>query len=295
MKPTWFTYWRALPLCLAALLNGCGGGAGGPNSSGNDIGARFLQTALTIERDVDDRRGIPSQTLSLQVVNPPGEGYFYRYTYTSQGIELVGDIARATDAGIDFQVHLKTPFTLPLGTYDDLLRVELCMDKACTRQAVGSPFVASVRYALGYFAPVEPDIAALNAATRITLPHDLVDAAYSAALDAVVTVSNRPAAALNVYLLATGESHSVPLFKAPTAVSLTPKGLHAAVGHDAAISVLKLASAAAAQPMTAAPFATALAVVHWPSTTETASMFSATRLSIPTTCVCWTRPPAPTC
>lgn len=58
---------------------------------------------------------------------------------------------------------------------------------------------------------MEPGLAALAVATSITLPHDLVDATYSAELDAVVTVSTRPTASLNVHFLATGATRTVPL------------------------------------------------------------------------------------
>lgn len=141
MKPTWFASWRALPLWLAALLNGCGGG-GNSTSVSSNIGARFLQDSVRAERDVQDRRGVAAQTLSLAVLNSPGGGYFYRYTHTNQAIELVGDKARTADDGIDFQVQLKAPGTLPADTYDDTVRVDLCIDKACTQHAAGSPFVA---------------------------------------------------------------------------------------------------------------------------------------------------------
>jgi hypothetical protein len=78
------------------------------------------------------------------------------------------------------------------------------------------------------------------------VPHDIVDAEYSAALDAIVMVSSYPAHALSVHDLATRTERSIALVKTPTAVSVGPDGLTAAVGHDALVTVVDLTPGAGA-------------------------------------------------
>lgn len=230
---------------------GGGGGSGGSESAGGDIGARLSSTTLRVERDMQERRLAAPLTLSLFVDKPPASGYYYRYTHSQLAILFVGSTPRS-DAGVDFQVGLSSPGVLPLGTYDDTITIELCLDQACLQPANGSPMSVGVRLVVGHFAPAEADIPPLLVASSFTLQHDLVDAAYSAALDAVVSVSTKPSAALNVHDLSTGLTRSVALSTSPIALSLAPDGLRAAVAHDAAVSVVDLAlpSGNAAMPVT---------------------------------------------
>jgi hypothetical protein len=65
------------------------------------------------------------------------------------------------------------------------------------------------------------------------------DAEYSNALDAIVAVVAQPAA-LHVIDPETGTSTQVALDVAPTSVSVSPDGLHAAVGHDGYVSYVDL-------------------------------------------------------
>ena len=75
--------------------------------------------------------------------------------------------------------------------------------------------------------------------TVALLPFDVVDAEYSAALDRVVIVSASPPA-LHVLNPFTNAYVSVALASTPVAVSVGPDGLHAAVGHDHALTYLDL-------------------------------------------------------
>jgi hypothetical protein len=72
------------------------------------------------------------------------------------------------------------------------------------------------------------------------IPSFIRDAAYSRALDRVVVVG--PPNVFYVYDFATGTSQSVTLAADPLAVSISPDGLTAVVGHASAISVISLQS-----------------------------------------------------
>lgn len=115
-------------------------------------------------------------------------------------------------------------------------------------------------------APSAPPVPVVNASSEAgipeapltalrALPHDVVDAEYSPMLEAVVAVSTFPRNALQVIDVATGLTKSFALTRVPTSVSVGPDGLHAAVGHDGAITLVDLAQ----DPASAAP-------VTWPAT-----------------------------
>lgn len=243
--------WLAALACATALA-GCGGGGSdaaapstptptaGPATDG-EFTARMSATSLVVERDLLERRSTPTQTVSLLVFNPPADGYYYRLSNTSRAIQFVGKAPRSADFGLDLLISLPTPGgALPLGAYDDTVTLEVCADAGCARQVAGSPFNVAVRFTIGFFAPSHPTLRPLPLANSVTLPHDVVASAYSAELDALVSVSTRPSPALYVYDLTTGRSRSVALATAPTSLSIEPGGQRAAVGHDAALSVVQL-------------------------------------------------------
>ncbi|WP_242353499.1 PKD domain-containing protein [Anaeromyxobacter sp. SG64] len=74
------------------------------------------------------------------------------------------------------------------------------------------------------------------------LGHSVVDAEYSRSLDRVVTVGTTPNR-LYVADPVAGTEQSVDLSLAPTAVSVSPDGLHAAVGHNGYVSYVRLSPA----------------------------------------------------
>ncbi len=74
------------------------------------------------------------------------------------------------------------------------------------------------------------------------LGHSVVDAEYSRPLDRVVTVGTSPNR-LYVADPVAGTEQSVVLSLAPTAVSVSPDGLHAAVGHNGYVSYVRLSPA----------------------------------------------------
>jgi uncharacterized protein (TIGR03437 family) len=76
-------------------------------------------------------------------------------------------------------------------------------------------------------------------------------AAYSTALDRLILVSGNPNA-LHIYDPVSGKDVTVNLAQPPLSLSVSPDGLHAAVGHDALISYVNLSSAAVEKQFTVA-------------------------------------------
>lgn len=141
---------------------------------------------------------------------------------------------------VDFNFGLpsqKTP-----GRYTDSATLKVCYDSACNRQVSGSPFVVTASYRVHDDAPPPVVIAPLGVVSRQALGHNVVDAEYSKALDAVVMVSTWPHNALYVLDTATRTAKRVLLNKPPRAVSVSPDGLRAAVGHDAMVTHIELAT-----------------------------------------------------
>ena len=154
--------------------------------------------------------------------------------------------------------HLSIQFAgglgLGSGIFNDAVTVTVCYDSNCVRQVGGSPFSVSTRVTVDT-AP-EPGFTPLDVASRIALEHDVIDAEFSKALNAVVMVGSFPVNALYVYDVATATESQQSLNKVPTSVSISPDGLSAAVGHDALISVVDLTAVGQA----AAPAPTVLNV-----------------------------------
>jgi hypothetical protein len=137
------------------------------------------------------------------------------------------------------------------GTHQETLQLQLCYDYTCAVQLAGSPLTLSVTYKIDDNAVPEPGLPELPYLTRTPLPHNVVDAEYSKALESIVMVSSNPTSSLYVYDVVNGTSRSLSLSRAPTSASVTPNGLHAAVGHDALITYVDLATVG--QPAAPAP------------------------------------------
>jgi hypothetical protein len=75
-----------------------------------------------------------------------------------------------------------------------------------------------------------------------TLAFGVIDAEYSDALDRIVIASASPSAALHIYDPLSKTAQSVTLAAAPTALSVSPDGRFAAVGHNKKISYISLAA-----------------------------------------------------
>jgi hypothetical protein len=126
------------------------------------------------------------------------------------------------------------------GIYRDTVTVTVCYDNSCVRQVEGSPF--SIRSKLTVDPVSERGLAHLAVASRTALAHDIVDAEFSKALNSIVMVGAYPSNSLHIYDVETGIERHQALNRAPTSVSISPDGLTAAVGHDALVTVIDLAT-----------------------------------------------------
>lgn len=89
-----------------------------------------------------------------------------------------------------------------------------------------------------------PDTVQINAHKPIVgLSFNVVDAEYSRTTDKIIVVSASPANQLHIYDPATDSDVAVDLVLPPSAVSISPDGLYAAVGHNGWISYVSLATA----------------------------------------------------
>ena len=140
-------------------------------------------------------------------------------------------------------VNFRHPTSLGIGVHSENVALRVCYDSACRREVNGSPLALQTTYVVESVVPPEPDVTPLPYLSRTTLSHDVVDAEYSASLDAVVMVSARPTSSLYVYDTATGMESEVRLNRVPTAVGISPDGNTAAVGHDALLTIVDLTTA----------------------------------------------------
>lgn len=252
-------YFSALRFCLVvACLGGaaCSGG-GGSSSVGNvvpggDRAAKveFEAQAVAASAATDGNSG-ELLTVGMTVSNMPADGVYAGVEYTRNGIDYA-DVVPYSDTAAEVQIQLRNSGTLAAGTYSDVVTVVICYDAECDRHVTGSPAQISVTYTVtapsggggggggGGTGPTPDTPPALPFASSAALPHDVIDAEYSNALDAVVMVSAYPSSALHLYDVSTGTEQSVALNKVPSSVSVSPDGLSAAVGHDALVTVVSL-------------------------------------------------------
>lgn len=179
--------------------------------------------------------------------NPPSGGIWIAIDATESGIYSF-DFYGVTETEATLVVYFKPGNSLPAGTYLDTVTLYVCYDESCNRNVGNSPLEISVSYVVTSGPGDDPDpdpqpepgVAPLPVQSQQALAHDVIDAEYSTALDAVIMVSGYPSNALYLYDIATGTEKKQPLNKVPTSVSVGPDGNFAAVGHDALITHVDL-------------------------------------------------------
>ena len=252
-------FWLAL-LSLGLAACGGGGGSGPANSGQSQTPAGYPSISLdpaTTSFTTDRVAPVAISNVVLTLHNTTTASVFISADYTKRGITGVGANSNGPTS-INLVPTYRPPQTLFNGTYTDQVTFHACLDQACGRELNGSPLAITLTYTLTGTDPVtgqtgplpDPDATALQVQSRIALTHDVLDAEYSRTLDRIVMVATYPADALYIYDVATGTEKSVPLSKVPTAVSISPDGLTAAVGHDALVSVVDLAEVEAGRGLT---------------------------------------------
>jgi hypothetical protein len=247
---------RVAPLC-ALLLAACGGGGGDspPVTTPPQPSITFGVVPATFTRD----RAASSilSNVFIDVHNATSTTLRITGSYSKVGVTSV-TLTTSDPTTIMLGIVLRPPATIYNGTYHDQLKLNVCLDQACTQPLAGSPMTIPITYTVAGTDPVTgatgplPDTGAAPfvPASRAVLAHDVIDAEYDRSLDRIVMVGSYPANRLYVYDGATGAEKSVALANVPTAVSVSPDGLKAAVGHVGKVSVVDLTTAGqpAAQP-----------------------------------------------
>lgn len=141
---------------------------------------------------------------------------------------------------IDVDLRFYSGASLSPGTYADTVKVRLCYDPSCYRELAGSPVMINTSLTVTAGVGVDSSLPELPYSSRTVLSHDVVDAEYSASLDALVMVSANPSNALLIHDPATGTERRLALNLAPVAVSVSPTGNFAAVAHDARVTYVDL-------------------------------------------------------
>lgn len=185
----------------------------------------------------------------VSVGNPPDYPLYYSLAGTptlAQGVYSPTGAA----GSVELRVSLKSPYLLPVGEHSEDVLIRACYDTSCAHEVPGSPMTLHLTYVVIQTAQPEVGKDPLPYVSRTTLGHDVADAEYSRALDAIVMVSSYPDNALYLYDSTTGTERKVALSRLPTAVSVSPDGRYAAVGHDARITHVDLESVLAGSAMT---------------------------------------------
>jgi hypothetical protein len=194
----------------------------------------------TIVIEADGQDPIPKQEDIQVTLDRIAEGGFYVSTeHTTNAIDTTSGRA-VSQAQQDVAVIFKAGDALPTGVVNDTMTIRVCYFATCEREVEGSPFTVSTQARVA--ARAEPGVTPMPYLSRVALPHDVVDAEFDRISNTLVMVSRYPSSAIHVYDVVTGLERSQSLSKPPTAVSLAPDGLTAAVGHDAYVSVVELAA-----------------------------------------------------
>ncbi len=200
------------------------------------IDASPEQISVTAERGTSAQSVEVTLNLQTPIAVSP-----YVSVQHSQSIVSSVVSTQLSSTQVRLTVQTVSPDNLDLGTHDDTLSVQLCYTTACVNYVNAAPLLIPIHYSITPLGEVvEPDVTPLTPSHIRSLPHDVIDAEYSKALDAIVMVSSYPSNALYVYDINSNTETQLLLAKPPAAVSVGPDGLHAAVGHDALITYVDL-------------------------------------------------------
>ena len=152
------------------------------------------------------------------------------------------NISDATHQLVGGKLDLLVDFTgaqsLSSGVHTSSYSANICYDNACDYPLEGSPLAFTINYEVSSI-PSGSGIARPDARTE--LDHDVVDAEYSAQLNAVAIASSAPRNAVYVYDLDDLTNvQEIPLGLVPTAISFANAGESnkIAVGHDAKVTFI---------------------------------------------------------
>lgn len=239
----------ALGATLLACLSACGGGGGG------DGGAVLSASPGSLALSADTRDNTPLASLQARLDGDLESDAQPYIEFTNTAIQDVAFIEDSSGSSGRISIRFRFPETLGPGVHRDTITLKVCYDPACTRQVRGSPKLIPVSLSVtGGTAPepeaalpeaaAMPDKGTLSVQTSRMLTHDVADAEYSRALDAIVMVSRSPELALHVYSPTSGTTRTLALggFSPRTriAVSVSPDGQDANVAFGDSIAHVDL-------------------------------------------------------
>jgi len=199
--------------------------------------ATIDRTAIELALDSRDSRA-PTETTRISLSQSTATPVWVDSTRGgSPSIQFVSH-QQTSATTTDFSIQFQAGTALNSGIYNENIGLRVCYDQSCVRQVAGSPFSVTTRVTVD--TGTEPGFDPLVVENQVALPHDVIDAEFSKALNAVVMVGSFPVSALYVYDVATGAESQQILNQVPNAVSVGPNGLTAAVGHDAHIAIVDL-------------------------------------------------------
>jgi hypothetical protein len=204
-------------------------------------------SSVSVAADVADSTP-PQAIVPVGVGNPPGTVLTFALVDGRNNVQSVRNVS-TTPGVASLQLTFATPLYRGVGVHSGDVVVKACYDAACAREIPGSPLTIGTTYTVTQGVPPEAGLTPLPYLSRTQLSHDVVDAEYVRALDAIVMVASAPANTLYLYDVSTGTERQLALNKKPTAVSVSPDGRFAAVGHDALITHVDLDSLVAAAPV----------------------------------------------
>lgn len=191
----------------------------------------------------------PHAIATVNVSNPPGNGLTYILAQGATNVQSVTSLSGNANI-VNLQLNFRMPAYVGVGVHTEDVAVRACYDSSCFREVPGSPLMIHTTYTVTSSVPPEPGLTPLPYLSRTALSHDVIDAEYDRALDAIVMVSSSPTNALYLYDVSDGTQRQLALNRSPTAVSVSPDGQFAAVGHDALITHVDLEALIAGAPVT---------------------------------------------
>jgi hypothetical protein len=226
---------------LALFAAACGGGGGRSPFS--------VPSKLSLTTTTD--QPFAASYVAVRVNNVPEEGVWFQTEHTGSAVHATNP-TQNEPGHANVWVYFKAPDTLAPGTYADTVTVRACADALCNEEIKGSPQTIAVTLTVvagdGDLddglpgATAEPGLPALPLADPRALGHNVLDAEYSETLDAIVMIADIPAPALYLYDPTTHTQRAIALDMTPRALSVSPDGLSAAVGHNALITLVDLAN-----------------------------------------------------
>lgn len=130
---------------LVLTLPGCGGGGGSGSSQSNSSGVTMSVTPLNISVSATTTQSAPSSSFSVDFSGLSQVQEVYVGAQDSgQGIDHIINNGGTLPAAVTIQFD--SPADLQPGTYDGTVRVEGCLDQACTQPAGNSPQTVQVHY-----------------------------------------------------------------------------------------------------------------------------------------------------